>query len=112
MAPFVARRPLDCANGTGPGPGVSVGGSEQPAFATDQLHVSLVTIPPGETLRPMNVARRMWVIALDTANVGRELLATGAPRWVGGVFQSAAGTAWTVTNRGRSPVTVVTVVEP
>ncbi|MGE5731023.1 MAG: hypothetical protein ACM37U_03720 [Gemmatimonas sp.] len=108
----IGDKPLDCASTTGRGPGVSMGGDEHPAFATDQLHVSLVTVAPGDTLRPTNAARRMWVIALDTANVGRELFATGAARWVGGVFQSAAGTPWTVMNRGRSPVTVVTVVEP
>lgn len=107
----IGDKPMDCP-ATGADPGLFAGGTEHPAFATDQIRVSLVTIAPNDTLRPMNVARRIRVIALDTANVGRELVATGAPRWFGGVFQSAAGTPWTVMNRGRSPVTVVTVVAP
>jgi hypothetical protein len=103
--------PLDCP-ATGASPGFVAGGTEHPAFATDQLRVSLVTIAPGQSLRPSALARPTWVIALDTANTVHDLVTTGAPQWAGGAFRSQSGKRWTLTNRGRAPIRVVTVVMP
>lgn len=105
----IGDAPLDCPAKLS-GPPFLIGGSEHPAFATDQLRVSLVTMAPGQTLRPTQLALPIWVIALDTANVARDLVATGAPAWVGGTFRSEPGKRWTVTNRGDTPVRVVTIV--
>lgn len=110
--PAIGDKPLDCAATPARSATSFANGAEHPAFATDRIRVSLVTIEPGDTLRPTGATRSTWVIALDTADVRRALVTTGATRWVGGVFRSAAGTPWTVMNRGRSPVAIVTLVAP
>ena len=107
----IGDKPLDCAT-TAPLQEFFIGGEEHPAFATDQLRVSLVTLGPGQSLRPSTVARPTWVIALDTVSAVRDLVATGVAQWVGGTLKSSGGKRWTLTNRGRAPVGVVTVIEP
>ena len=107
----IGDKPLDCP-ATGESAAFFTGGAEHPAFATDQIRVSLVTIAPGQSLQSSTVAKPAWVIALDTASTRHDLVTTGALRWVGGTFRSRAGQKWTVTNRGRAPIHVVTVIEP
>ncbi len=102
----VAGKPLDCSAGTTPR---LLGATEHPAFETNRLRVGLATIEPGAALRPASIARRTWVIALDSADAGRGLAVDGA-RWVGGTFQSSPGKSWTVKNTSRAPIRVITVV--
>jgi len=106
----VASQPLDCP----PAPAKSArrfsGASEYPAFATDQLRVSLVSIAPGAVMQPSASAKTVWVIALDTVDARRALSIVGAGRWVGGTFRPAAGTDWRVRNRGNSVVRVLAVI--
>lgn len=104
-------KPLDCAT-TGRNSEFLFGGTEHQAFATDQIKVSLVTIESGQSLRSSALARPAWVIALDTASAVHDLATTGVSRWVGGTFRSGAGQKWTITNRGRTPIHVVTVIKP
>ena len=103
-------KPLDCP-ATGEGAEFFTGGAEHPAFATDQIRVSLVTIAPGQSLRSSTVTKPAWVIALDTASTRHELVTAGVPRWVGGTFRSSPGRKWSVTNRGRVAIDVVTVTK-
>ncbi|HET7372497.1 MAG TPA: hypothetical protein VFJ20_03905 [Gemmatimonadaceae bacterium] len=107
----IGDKPLDCP-ATGESAAFFTGGAEHPAFATDQIRVSLVTIAPGQSLQSSTLAKPAWVIALDTASTRHDLVRTGVPHWVGGTFRSRAGQKWTVTNRGRAPIHVVTVIEP
>lgn len=85
------------------------GGMEHPAFSTDQLVVSLLTIEPGRTVRPEPAVRRAWIIALDTMDVRRALRIEGAGRWAGGTFHGR-GAAWKLKNGGKSNVRVLAVV--
>ena len=104
-------KPLDCPT-TGRSSEYFVGGTEHPAFASDQIRVSLVTIAPGQSLRSSAVAKPAWVIALDTASTKHDLVTTGVAQWVGGALRSRVGQKWTVTNRGHAPIHVVTVIKP
>ncbi len=105
--PAVAGKPLDCA-----APTSTFGGAkEHRAFASDQLRVSVVTIPPGETMRrpPSATAGKAWIIALDTADAGSALVSQGRGRWVGGVY--TAGVAdWAIRNHGPRASRVILVV--
>ena len=106
----VAGKPLDC-------PARSKrarffeGATEHPSFATDRISVSLVTLPPGSSLRPTARTSQAWVIALDTTDAMTKLVIGGSPNWRGGVFRSAPGSAWAIANHSRSPVRVVTIVD-
>jgi hypothetical protein len=108
--PAVANQPLDCPRRLPEGTPQFFGVSEHPVFASDQLRVSLVTIPPGGQMLPNSEAMGAWVIALDTAGVGRGFVITGPGRWAGGAFRPAAGANWRALNRGRSVVRLLTVV--
>lgn len=104
----IADQPLDCpARAT---PAFFSGATERPAFATDRLRASLVNIAPGGVLRATERAKRVWIIALDSADANRGLVIDGTPKWVGGVFQ-AQSARWTVRNRGRAPIRVIAVVK-
>jgi hypothetical protein len=104
--PALADKPLDCPTSSKV---LSSGVNEHPAFTTNQLRVSLVTIAPGGTLRPSSSARSTWVIALDSADAGRRLHLADGARWVGGTYRARGG--WTLENAGRSAVRVITVEE-
>jgi len=109
--PALADKPLDC-----PPPSVGTaffsGATEHPALATARLRVSLVTLAPGRTLRPSAPAHRTWIIALDSADAGRELAIDGRATWVGGTFRAPGAGSWSLVNRGRLPIRVIAVVEP
>ena len=107
----IGDKPLDCP-ATGESAAFFTGGAEHPAFATDQIRVSLVTIAPGQSLQSSTVAKPAWVIALDTASAQHDLVTTGVAQWVGGALRSRVGQKWTVTNRGHAPIHVVTVIKP
>jgi hypothetical protein len=85
------------------------GGTDHPAFATNQLRVSLVTIPPGGTVRASST-RGAWMIALDTADAGRALTAPVGAKWVGGTLRVPAGATWNMRNTGRAPVRALAVI--
>jgi len=104
----VSGEPLDCAPPSAPTPRFFVGGDERPAFATDQLRVSLVTIAPGAALRPGTPAHIIWLIALDSTDAGQRLRITGGPKWVGGTSR-ATNSTWTLENRSRKPLRIIAV---
>ena len=95
---------LDCVE-----PAAHSGVNEHPAFATDQLRVSLVSIGPGAELQPSGDATSAWVIALDTADAAHALAIQGAGRWMGGTFRAAGG-HWAIHNRGDRVSRVLLVV--
>ena len=106
----VADQPLACPRVPAKRTQRFPGASEHPAFASDQLRVSLVTIQPGAVMQPSARTTRAWVIALDTADVGRALTSDGSDRWVGGTLRPAVGARWRVRNRGKSIIYVLTIV--
>ena len=93
--PALGGQAVDC-----PRPNVPAGsftaGTEHTAFSTDQLRVSVLTLGPGETLRPRATGER-WIIALDTLDTRSALVTTGQAAWTGGVLHSS-GTNFTVRN--------------
>jgi hypothetical protein len=103
--PALAGQPLSCTTTT-----LFDGASEHPAFATDQLRVSLVTIAPGAVIRPLAAARRAVLIALDTSDAGRALVIEGAGRWIGGTFRPTGKTEWMIRNRGTKAARALAVV--
>jgi hypothetical protein len=80
--------------------------NEHPAFETDQMRVSLVTIEPGAAMR-VGAAKPRWLIALDT-NDTHGALQLSRGHWTGGVYR-AVGTTWVVSNRGKRAVRVLAV---
>jgi hypothetical protein len=106
----VADRPHDCPQAMAELTRRFRGASEHPAFTTDQLRVSLVTIQPGMAMQPSAETKRTWVIALDTTDAGRSLRIEGPGRWVGGTFRPALGAEWKVTNGGKAAVRVLAVI--
>ena len=104
--PALADKPLACPEAATP---VTPGASEHPAFSTDALRVSLVTIAPGGTLRPTTNAKRTWLIALDTVDAERRLRFADHARWIGGTRRVEKD--WSLENVARAPVRVITVVE-
>ena len=87
--PAMGGQPLDCAtpatNAT-----TFTGATERPAFKTDQLRVSLVTLDGGATMKARGGART-WLIALDTADAKSALHVDGTGTWSGGVYRSSDG---------------------
>lgn len=108
----VADKPLDCQPAPVKVIGFFSGVAEHPALTTGETRVSLVTIAPGGTLRPTARTHGTWVIALDSADVGRGLVIEGATKWIGGTFRAPQAGGWTVNNRGRLPVRLIAVVKP
>ena len=106
----VANKPLDCKRSSSTSASF-VGASDHPALTSDQLRVSLATIAPGGTMRPYNGTREMWVIALDTADVGRRLTLDGVPKWTGGTFRAVSGQQWVLRNGAKGAVRIITVVK-
>jgi hypothetical protein len=86
------------------------GVTERLAFQTDQLFVGLATIPPGAVMQATAESARVWLIALDTTDVGSSLVIDGPGAWRGGVFKQTAPGVWKVRNRGTSSIRVLTVV--
>jgi hypothetical protein len=105
----LADKALDCA--PVPAKGSFTGATEHPAFATARLRVGLLTLAPGGTLRSASGGRGAWIIALDSADAGRRLVAEGAA-WVGGTLRAPSKGPWSVTNRGPSPIRVIGVARP
>ena len=85
------------------------GASSHPAFATNQLHVSLVTIPANGAMSSGQAGRGAWLIALDTADTKATLALDAAGRWVGGVYH-APPSSWRVRNSSAKPVRVLVVM--
>lgn len=106
----VADRPHDCPQAMAELTRRFRGASEHPAFTTDQLRVSLVTIQPGMAMQPSAESRQAWVIALDTIDAGRSLRIEGQGRWVGGTFKPAPAVEWKIRNVGKSAVRVLAVM--
>jgi hypothetical protein len=86
--PALGTQPLDCPRPTVPVAGFTAG-TEHPAFSTDRLRVSVLTLGPGKPLRP-RAARERWIIALDTADTRSALTTTGPAKWMGGVLHSSS----------------------
>jgi hypothetical protein len=104
----IADKPLDCPATTSPA--FFSGATDHPAFTTDRLRASVVSLAPGSVLRLAERAKRVWIIALDSADANRGLVIDGTPKWVGGVFR-AQRTAWAVRNRSRTPIRVIAVIQ-
>jgi hypothetical protein len=85
------------------------GASSHPAFATDQLHVSLVTIPANGTVSSGQERRGAWLIALDTADTKSALALDAKAKWRGGVYRAPAS-SWRVRNSSAKPVRLLVVV--
>jgi hypothetical protein len=103
----IADKPIQCPASAS---GLFTGAPEHPALTTTQTRVSLLTIAPGQTLRPTGVARNVWIIALDTADARDRLAIGGGGRWIGGTMRAAAANGWGVRNTGATPVRVIAVV--
>jgi hypothetical protein len=106
--PAVANKPLDCPTASGSSEYFN-GAAEHPALASTQLRVSLLTVPPGETVKPTARARHTWIIALDTVDTRSNLAIERGGKWVGGTMRG--GDTWVIANRGRAPVRMIAVVE-
>lgn len=106
--PAVANKPLDC-----PAPNAASayfnGATEHVALTSTQLRVSLLTLAPGETVKPTARARHAWIIALDTADTRSNLAIERGGKWVGGTMRG--GDVWAIANRGRSPMKAIAVVD-
>jgi hypothetical protein len=85
------------------------GTRERPAFATDQLRVSLATIAPGGTMRANPAARDVWLIALDTLDTSSGLAVQGAGKWRGGVYHPATSN-WALRNTTSRPIEILAVL--
>lgn len=106
----VADKPLDCHESSTGKKARFSGAPEHPAFASDQLTVSLHAIDPGGTLRPTSSSKTTWVIALDSADTRQKLAASSGLRWVGGTFRATIGRPWTLSNMSDGVIRVITVV--
>jgi hypothetical protein len=102
----LADKPLDCP---APSAALSPAVAEHAAFSTDRLRVSLLTIAPGGTVHSAPNGTRTWLIALDTADVGRGLVFEDGAKWIGGT--SRRDRRWALDNKARVPLRVIAVVE-
>jgi hypothetical protein len=98
----LAGRPLDCHESE-----ARSAPREHPAFASDQLRVSLVSLEPGAELRPPGGITG-WVIALDTADAAHALAIQSRGRWSGGTYR-APRPGWAIRNRGDHTARVLLV---
>ena len=107
----VAGKPLNCsATSWSVNEAFFTEAQDHPAFETDRLRVSLLTLDPGKVLRPTKRAQQAWMIAIDTADVSSALLVDGEAMWRGGVLHPARSSTWSLTNHGTTPKRVVAVV--
>lgn len=102
--PALASSKLSCGDSA-----EFAGASAHPAFATDQLQVSLVTIPANGTMDSGQAGRGAWLIALDTADTKSALALDPAGRWRGGVYRAPLS-SWRVRNSSATPVRVLVVM--
>ena len=108
----LADKPLDCASPSAQAKPLFLGAKEHPALTTAQMRVSLLTVAPGSTVRSTARSRGTWLIALDSAEAGQDLVIVGNSKWTGGTFRAPAGKDWAFANRGRAPIRVIAVVKP
>lgn len=108
----LADKPVDCPASYTQSKSFLSGVAQHAAFASRQLRVDLVTIAPGGVLRSTETAKSVWVIALDSADVGRALVINGAGTWVGGTVRASQRAPLAVKNTARSAIRVIAVVEP
>jgi hypothetical protein len=105
----IADKPLDCP-APPPKPRIAFAGATvNPAFASAETRVSLVTIAPGAAMTPVLKSRGTWIIALDSAVAGRALVLNGGPAWIGGTARAPADKAWTLENRSKQIVRAIVV---
>ena len=109
--PAIADKPLDCRTTSAQTTSFFSGGSEHPALTTGQLRVSVITIAPGNVLRPTSRAKDAWIIALDSTDTRRSLVLDGSLKWVGGTVRGNSNRGWAIRNRSQSDIRVVAVVE-
>ena len=102
--------PLACSTSSGGAPVFFAGAADHPAFDTAQLRVLLLTVAPGATLRPTKPFPATWLIVLDSADAGRDLVIDKHGAWHGGVFSADSGGTWAIRNRGRLAKRVIAVV--
>ncbi|MGH7620445.1 MAG: hypothetical protein ACREPM_24775 [Gemmatimonadaceae bacterium] len=102
--PALAGAALACS-----GDATQSGTRHHPAFSTDQLRVSLVTLDPGATLKAPSPGRPAWIVALDTVDTRSALAIAGKGAWVGGVYRAATGD-WSIENRGTAPHRALLIV--
>lgn len=80
-------------------------GIEHPAFASDQLRVTLLQLAGGASVHRAHTGTRAWIVALDTSDTRG--LEAPAP-WRGGV-SVVRGSEWKLRNRGRRSVRVLLI---
>lgn len=105
----IADKPITCES---PPPKSAIafsGAGVHQAFASAETRVSLVTIAPGASLKPILKSRGTWIIALDSADAGRSLVFTDDTKWVGGTARAPAGPTWRLENRGKKLVRAIVV---
>ncbi len=100
--------PLDCAEGTR-GENDHGGATVLPSFTTDQLRVSLATIPGGGTLRGTSSRAGTVLMATEESSAAAlSVTAADVPlRWTRGVLRPDAGATWEVTNLGKTAARVI-----
>jgi hypothetical protein len=102
--PALASSKLSCGDSA-----EFTGASAHPAFATNQLRVSLVTIPANGTMVAGQTGRGAWFIALDTADTKSALVLEAGARWRGGVYRAPLS-SWRLRNSGAKPVRLLVVM--
>ncbi len=107
----LADKPLNCGR-TSSRSATFIGATDHTAFATTRRRVSLLTIPPGETVRPGAPTRSAWLIALDTIDVARGLATRNLGPWVGGTMRLPNDPTWRIQNRGGKSIRLIAFVEP
>ena len=104
----VSAGPLNCSAKT---TALLSGATEHPSFETKQLRVSLVTVAPGQTMKPATAAGTTWIIALDTLDTKttKSLSVDAGGKWLGGTFQPASQ-AWSLTNHSPRAIRALAIV--
>ncbi len=103
----LADKPLDCSSPAAK-TAYFAGAADHPALSTSRLHVSLVTIKPGATLKPIVNTHPTWLIALDTLDAPR-LSTESTSKWIGGTLRAGDGRPWSVKNMSPNTVRLIAV---
>lgn len=107
----LADKPLNCRRGEQRS-ATFIGASEHPAFATARRRVSLLTIPPGQMVRPGTPTKSAWLIALDTTDVVQSLATKNIGPWIGGTIRLPNDPTWRIQNHNGKSVRFIAFVEP
>ena len=109
--PALADKPLECRRSEERS-ATFIGATEHPAFATARSRVSLLTIPPGQMIRPGAPAKSAWLVALDTNDVAGSLATKNLGPWIGGTIRLPNDPTWRIQNHNGKSVRFIAFVEP